>query len=333
MPYLAIGAIVLVISLAIAYWPIALLVALLVLGIVYVPRMVRHILKNQYFASEGFLAHKAEIAAVVAEHNDVAAYTAEIRSGAPFRLGVSSTGAQSHLARFENTSVHNHRRDRNEANYNAPNVHNCSLQVVRNAKSDPLKYVMKYFDIKADESHLSEVEGLGDDISRLENAVGNLRQREALITRSVNPPPFIVKYFNDEFMEHVGVDLSPIEVPYPEYVFEYVSAGGNSGQKAAVTLNSETIDALITTISETIRYRKSAAGQRALMTSKLRESIKLRDDYSCCYCAVSIAAEPNLLLEVDHILPVSRGGLSTNDNLQTLCWRCNRRKSNKIIAT
>ena len=192
---------------------------------------------------------------------------------------------------------------------------------------------MKCFDIKADESHLAEVEGLGEDVSRLENAVDNLNQREASITRSVSPPPFIVKYFNDEFMQHVGVHLSPIEVPYPEYVFEHVSAGGNSGQKATVRLDSETIDALITVISDKVRYRQSAAGQRALMTSRLRDSIKLRDKYSCRYCDVSVSAEPHLLLEVDHILPVSKGGLSTEDNLQTLCWRCNRTKSNKIVTS
>lgn len=32
-------------------------------------------------------------------------------------------------------------------------------------------------------------------------------------------------------MKQVAVELSPITVPYPKYVLEYVSAGGNSGQK------------------------------------------------------------------------------------------------------
>lgn len=42
--------------------------------------------------------------------------------------------------------------------------------------------------------------------------------------------------------------------------------------------------------------------------------------------------EPNLLLEIDHIIPVARGGETVEDNLQTLCWKCNRAKSDKIIA-
>jgi len=295
-------------------------------------RIVRYIRKERYFASEEFLAHKAEIASVVAEHNEVGQYTSEIRAKGSFQVGRSSTGAQAHLASFQNTSQWNYRRDRNVANYQAPSVHNCSLQVVRNASADPLKYVMKYFNIKADEPTLQDVELLNDSIVRLENAVDNLREREASITESVQPPRFILKHYINEFMQHVGVELSPISVPYPVYVFEYVSAGGNSSQRTTVTLNTSTVDALIETLGQKIRWRKSASGQRALMTVRLRDFIKARDNHTCQYCSVSLAAEPHLLLEVDHIVPVSRGGMSTPENLQALCWRCNRTKSNKMGA-
>lgn len=291
-----------------------------------------YILKARYFASDQFLAHKKAIASVVAEHNAVADYVAEIRSRGTFELGASATGVQAHLASFQNTSHWNYRRDRNVASYHAPNVHNCSLQVVRNASADPIKYVMKYFGIKADEAHLADVEAVGESIARLEEAVDNLKQREASITASVNPPAFILKFFATDFMKQVGVELSPITVPYPVYIFEYVSAGGNSSQRTTFTLNTPTIDALVETLSQKIRWKKSAAGQRALMTTKLRNLIKTRDRHTCRYCKVSLAAEPHLLLEVDHILPVSKGGMSTEDNLQTLCWRCNRTKSNKMAS-
>ncbi|MBR5502670.1 MAG: HNH endonuclease, partial [Oscillospiraceae bacterium] len=46
----------------------------------------------------------------------------------------------------------------------------------------------------------------------------------------------------------------------------------------------------------------------------------------------STHAEPNLLLEIDHIIPVSKGGVTEEGNLQTLCWKCNRAKSNKIMS-
>ena len=333
MPYLIIlGAVFVLIVLAITFWPIAIAVALIVVGVIYVPRLVRHILKKRYFASAEFLAHKDEIASVVAEHNEVVRYTSEIRNSGSFQIGLTSAGSQAHLATFENTSQHNYRRDRNVASYAQSNVHNCSLQVVRNAAADPIKYLMKYFDIKPTEPMLSNVEQLGESVSRLEGAVSNLQKRESGITRSFDPPPFILKYYEAEFMEQVGIKLSPVVVPYPEYRFEYVSAGGNSAQKTSVELNTPTIDALIEALSQKIRFSQSAAGQRALMTAKLRGFIKQRDNHACVQCRVSVAAEPHLLLEVDHILPVSRGGLSTIENLQTLCWRCNRSKSNKVAS-
>lgn len=330
VPY-AIAAIV-ILALVVAFWPVALAALIVFLAVKFVPPIVRNIRKNKYFASDEFLAMKAEAALIVAEHNEVAAYASEIRERGSFRLGASSTGALAHLATFDNTSHHNYRRDRNVASYGNANVHNCSLQVVRNASSDPLKYLMKYFDIRADESSLSDAERLGDEIAQLDGAVDNLRQREYSITASINPPDFIVKYFLKEFMEQVGVVLSPIEVPYPVYAFEYVSAGGNSSQRTTITLNTETVDELIETLSAKIRFKKSAAGQRSLMTAKLRTSIKARDSYTCRYCSVSLSAEPHLLLEVDHIVPVSKMGQSTPENLQTLCWRCNRTKSNKLLS-
>lgn len=307
------------------------LVALLIVVGYLGYRLVRFILMRRYFASDVFQAKKQEISSVVAEHNEVKQYVSEIRGSAKFELGSSTSGSQAHLAQSSNTSQHKYRRDRNVADYAAPNVHNCSLQLVRNAQADPLKYLIKYFEIKPTEVGLAEVEELGGSLSRLEAAIGNLKDREESITQSLSPPKFIVKHYNKEFMKQVGVELSPIAVPYLKYVFEYVSAGGNSGQKTEIKLDAPTVDALIATLSEKVKFAKSAAGQRSLMTAKFRNLIKERDRHTCVFCAVSLAEQEHLLLEVDHKIPVSKGGLSVEDNLQTLCWRCNRAKSNKIL--
>ncbi|TNM58160.1 HNH endonuclease [Brevibacterium sediminis] len=324
--------VIVLIGLIIQFWPLALAIAVIWAAAVIVPKIVRNVRKNRYFAGEEFQAHKQALASFIAEHNAVSAYTSEIRNNGSFDLGVSTTGRHAHLATFENTSQHNYRRDRNIANYQADHVHNCSLQVVRNASSDPIKYLMKYFEVTVNEESLADAERLGNDIARLESAIENLHLRESSIQRSINPPDFILKYFADEFNAQVGVKLSPVTVPYPVYIFEYVSAGGNSAQRTKITLNSETVDALIERLDERLKYKKSVAGQRALMTAKIRSFVKNRDNYMCQYCSVSLAAEPHLLLEVDHIIPVSRGGLSVIENLQTLCWRCNRSKSNKIAS-
>lgn len=83
-------------------------------------------------------------------------------------------------------------------------------------------------------------------------------------------------------------------------------------------------------LSKAVGQNTFAKQQRSEMTPELREAVLRRDNYTCCKCGNSRYEEPNLLLEVDHILPIKAGGLTTLDNLQTLCWRCNRSKSSKV---
>lgn len=55
-----------------------------------------------------------------------------------------------------------------------------------------------------------------------------------------------------------------------------------------------------------------------------------RDNYTCRICGRN-PTEDNVKLEVDHIIPFSQGGSNKIDNLQTLCFDCNRGKSDKIL--
>jgi ATP adenylyltransferase len=42
-----------------------------------------------------------------------------------------------------------------------------------------------------------------------------------------------------------------------------------------------------------------------------------------------VRSDPRRPLHVDHIVPRSKGGANTLDNLQTLCFKCNGGKNNK----
>ena len=57
-------------------------------------------------------------------------------------------------------------------------------------------------------------------------------------------------------------------------------------------------------------------------------TVLARDNWTCCSCGRS-AKEHGITLEVDHIIPRSKGGTDELDNLQTLCKKCNIGKSNK----
>ena len=66
--------------------------------------------------------------------------------------------------------------------------------------------------------------------------------------------------------------------------------------------------------------------ERGKVSNKMRFAIYERDGYRCCNCGRS-DNESNL--EIDHIRPISKGGKSTYNNLQTLCSTCNKNKGNR----
>jgi 5-methylcytosine-specific restriction endonuclease McrA len=63
---------------------------------------------------------------------------------------------------------------------------------------------------------------------------------------------------------------------------------------------------------------------------RLRFRVMKRDKFSCRACGASPALKSGISLHVDHIKPWSRGGETTEENLQTLCEACNLGKSNVL---
>lgn len=63
------------------------------------------------------------------------------------------------------------------------------------------------------------------------------------------------------------------------------------------------------------------------VTRTQRARILERDNYTCQQC------DSKEHLCVDHVIPVSRGGDSSDDNLQILCLPCNTKKSNKLDSS
>lgn len=66
--------------------------------------------------------------------------------------------------------------------------------------------------------------------------------------------------------------------------------------------------------------------ERGKVSHKLRFLIYKRDNNRCRICGSTNN------LEIDHIYPISKGGKSTPDNLQTLCHRCNVKKGANIVS-
>ncbi|WP_462394332.1 HNH endonuclease [Lentilactobacillus parabuchneri] len=63
------------------------------------------------------------------------------------------------------------------------------------------------------------------------------------------------------------------------------------------------------------------------MWKKISKRVFERDHYTCAYCG-KVGGK----LDVDHMMPVSRGGTSEMSNLITACQHCNRQKHDKTVS-
>ena len=69
--------------------------------------------------------------------------------------------------------------------------------------------------------------------------------------------------------------------------------------------------------------------ERKAISKKVRFEVFKRDNFTCQYCGKSA---PDVVLEIDHMKPVSKGGTNDITNLITACFDCNRGKSNKELS-
>ena len=68
------------------------------------------------------------------------------------------------------------------------------------------------------------------------------------------------------------------------------------------------------------------------ISDRQRFRILMRDGFVCTSCGASPLKSRGVELQVDHILPWSKGGETTDDNLATKCAQCNLGKGNAFDA-
>jgi hypothetical protein len=76
------------------------------------------------------------------------------------------------------------------------------------------------------------------------------------------------------------------------------------------------------------KYYKRIQTKRNV-SARMRHEIFERDGFKCLDCGNSPAN--GALLEVDHTIPISKGGSNDPSNLRTLCSDCNRGKAARIV--
>lgn len=289
------------------------------------------IYSNLYFKGEKFKSIKQNISSYIAECNELNSHIEELRS-----TYADTKKTDYGEASFQNISRYNYKKKGIQNAKYEPNIYDCSRTVCDNARKQPFKYICKYFNIKANEDSLEQFENvLNNFVSAEEGKTLSANKKNEIMSSISNDVPGLIKgLFRKQLETELGFsEFKFNELYFPTFSFRYISAGGNSGTKFDLVMDISMLERFVNYLADLIDFKKSVEGQRRLMTPKLRRYIIERDHSTCQQCNNSTANEPNLLLEVDHKVPVSKGGITTEDNLQTLCWKCNRHKGAKYHPT
>lgn len=217
------------------------------------------------------------------------------------------------------------------------NIRNSTLTVYKNSQLDVYKYIVKYFfkNTKIDESSMQIIESILQKYN-------TINQTHEILTDEYNElMEYIQKHmyrgayiFKSMTMKKLGSRKLPKfeKNYYIWYAFNYTSPANRKSYSNSTILDEERLEDFAKFLNDLIAYRKSVKFQRQLMTPHLRESILVRDKYTCRSCGISKQKEAHLLLEIDHIMPIAKGGITIETNLQTLCWKCNRTKGSKVLT-
>ena len=209
-----------------------------------------------------------------------------------------------------------------------------SASVFSSAENNPINYIIKYFYPNKNQykEQIQKLKILIEELETLKEAKIIIDDYKKDYEQYIkNVPSYVLENDENGFYSRLGLAVIDETILNIEYKFVYTSDGGMAQRSFTVPMNEENIIELINALENKLSIETITKEQRAMMTTKLRTSIKERDNFTCCQCGNSIYKEPNLLLEIDHIIPISKGGLTIKDNLQTLCWKCNRSKGAKLI--
>lgn len=281
----------------------------------------------EYYESSDFEKIKSTCEALMSTQREFNEYINEKVQSISTLFGTRVTRNET-----ENEDVNNYIRPYKKSI--TPFTAEVSSTVFASAENSPLEYVLKYFYPNKSEypEQIRKLYQLVEELETLKDAkqiIENYKKEYQKYLTDV--PDYVMNNDESGFYTRLGFANIDENVLTVEYKFSYTSNGGMAQRSFTVPMTEETIVDLIKLFESKLTASAFAKEQRNLMTKKLREQIKKRDNFTCCTCGNSTYDEPNLLLEIDHIIPVAKGGCTIEENLQTLCWKCNRAKSDKIV--
>lgn len=205
----------------------------------------------------------------------------------------------------------------------------CSSNILNTAFNNEIQALLKYSDINKTDKYLEKIDFCKKFLNKVSCYSMNIQRLQKDIFSDL-PKKYSYGKKLDLVQFLYSIDTYLIKYCSNQFIFSYTSPAGKSWRRYEITITESLLDKLFTELSIKANKENFMKSQRSAMTKDLREAIKQRDNYTCCKCGNSVLNEPNLLLEVDHIIPISKGGRTEANNLQTLCWKCNREKADNI---
>ncbi len=108
---------------------------------------------------------------------------------------------------------------------------------------------------------------------------------------------------------------------------EYSSPQGRNHYSKTKTYDIYDLRQAIDTLEQQAKQKNMHTCERNKMNDSLRYDILKRDHFRCVLCGRT--ANDGVKLQVDHIIPIAKGGKTEKENLRTLCENCNFGKSDK----
>jgi 5-methylcytosine-specific restriction endonuclease McrA len=142
---------------------------------------------------------------------------------------------------------------------------------------------------------------------------------EAAVTAEVHPTPMHAPVLV------LNASYEPINVCAARRAIVLVLKGVAMAEEVnGAVLHSTRVAMRVPSVIRLLEYRRIPHQTRALS----RKNILLRDRNTCQYCGLVL---PSSDLTLDHVIPRSRGGASTWENLVACCHDCNREKGNMLL--
>jgi len=284
---------------------IPLFIFMVYVGIYYLVYLFKTL---SYYKTSDFLSIKEKLAEKIVEYNEFDHFIDETRDYIRSKQQELTTG----------------------------NVRNSTLTIYKNSQLDVYKYVVKYFfkNTKIDESSMQIIEAILQKYNTISQTHEILTDEYNELMEYIQKHMYRGAYiFQSMTMKKLGSRKLPKfeKNYYMWYAFNYTSPTNRKSYSNSIVLDEERLEDFAEFLNNLIAYRKSTKYQRQLMTPRLRESVLVRDKHTCMSCGISTQKEAHLLLEVDHIMPIAKGGITIETNLQTLCWKCNRTKGAKVL--